>query len=228
MTMGERHDYEAGGAAMRGYRARPGRPNGAGLLVIPAFFGLRDFEMAECDRYAAMGYDVLGVDYYGDGWVASGMDEASAAMGKLNEDRRTLLTRTEAALAELGAARTGAVGFCFGGKAVLDLARAGRLDAGVSMHGIYDRPPWETEAMPPVLLCHGWNDPLATPAQFEAVTRELEAHCEDWHALCFGGTGHAYTNPAQVSDDPGMGYVERSARRAMAAAETFFAERLAA
>jgi dienelactone hydrolase len=211
---------------MLGYRARPGRPNGAGLLVIPAFFGLREFEMAECDRYAAMGYEVLGVDYYGDGWVASDMDEAGAAMGALNEDRRTLLVRTRAALAELGAARTGAVGFCFGGKAVIDLARAGELQAGVSMHGIYDRPPFETRAMPPVMLCHGWNDPLATPAQFEEMTRELEAHCSDWHALCFGGTGHAFTNPAQVSDDPGMGYVDRSARRAQAAAEAFLSQHL--
>jgi dienelactone hydrolase len=211
---------------MLGYRARPQAPNGAGILVIPAFFGLREFEMAECDRYAAMGYDVLGVDYYGDGWVASDMEEAGAAMGELNEDRRTLLTRTKAALAELGAERTGAVGFCFGGKAAVDMARAGAVQAAVSMHGIYDRPPWATETMPPVLLCHGWLDPLATPAQFEEMTRELEAHCADWHALCFGGTGHAFTNPAQLSDDPGMGYVERSARRAMAAAEAFFAGHL--
>ncbi|TFL18730.1 dienelactone hydrolase family protein [Jannaschia formosa] len=226
--MGERHPYDAGGTGMLGYRARPERPNGAGILVIPAFFGLRDFEMAECDRYAAMGYDVLGVDYYGDGWVASDMDEAGAAMGKLNGDRRTLLVRTQAALAELGAARTGAVGFCFGGKAVIDMARAGDLQAGVSMHGIYDRPPWETEKMPPILLCHGWNDPLATPDQFVEMTKELEAHCDDWHALCFGGTGHAFTNPAQVSDDPGMGYVEHSAVRAQAGAEAFFASHLIA
>jgi dienelactone hydrolase len=223
--MGERHLYQADSSAMRGYRARPDRPNGAGLLVVPAFFGLREFEVAECDRYAAMGYEVLGVDYYGDGWVASDMDEAGAAMGRLNDDRRTLLTRTRAALSELGTTVTGAVGFCFGGKAVLDMARAGDLQAGVSMHGIYDRPPFETVAMPPVLLCHGWNDPLATPAQFEEITRELEAHCADWHALCFGGTGHAFTNPAQTGDG-GMGYVEGSARRARAAAEAFFAEHL--
>lgn len=224
--MGERHAYDAGGTRMLGYRARPERPGGGALLVIPAFAGLREFEMAECDRYASLGYDVLGVDYYGDGWTAADMDQASAAMQKLDGDRRTLLLRTRAALAELGGARTGAVGFCFGAKAVLDLARAGDLQAGVSMHGIYDRPPWESEAMAPILLCHGWNDPLATPAQFEEMAAELERHSADWHALCFGGTGHAFTNPAQQGDDPGMGYVERSARRARAAAEAFLAEHL--
>lgn len=226
--MTERHSYEAGGTTMLGYRARPETPNGAALLILPAFAGLRDFEMAQCDRFAALGYEVLGVDYYGGGWTATSKEEAAAAMAVLQNDRRLLLTRTEAALDQMRphGSRVGALGFCLGGKAVLDMARAGHLDAAVSFHGIYDRPPWETQAMPPVLLCHGWGDPLATPAQFGEMTEELEAHSSDWHALCFGQTGHAFTNPGQVSDVPDMGYVERSARRSWAAAEVFFAEKL--
>ncbi|MCK0167552.1 dienelactone hydrolase family protein [Jannaschia sp. S6380] len=226
--MGERHAYDAGGQGMLGYRARPEAPNGAALLVIPAFAGLRAFEMAQCDRFAAMGYDVLGVDYYGDGWTAADMAEAGAAMGRLNDDRRTLLARTEAALAEIGQAgrKVGAIGFCFGAKAVLDMARAGDLDAAVSLHGIYDAPPFETVAMPPVLLCHGWNDPLATPDDFEKMAAELERHSADWHALCFGGTGHAFTNPDQAGRAPGMGYVEVSARRTWAATEAFLSAHL--
>ncbi len=226
--MGERHDYEAGDTRMQGYRARPRTPNGAVLLVIPAFMGLRDFEMAQCDRFAELGYEVLGVDYFGDGWTTTDPEEASAAMGKLDDDRETLLVCTRAALAEARGwgGRVGAMGFCFGGKAVLDLARAGELDAAVSMHGIYDKPPFETQAMPPVLLCHGWNDPLAKPADFEAMTEELEANSSDWHALCFGQTGHAFTNPANPGNGETMGYVERSAERTRSAVEAFLAGQL--
>ncbi|WP_299814393.1 dienelactone hydrolase family protein [uncultured Jannaschia sp.] len=223
--MGERHDYAAGDRRMLGYRAWPETPNGAALLVVPAFMGLRKFEMAQCDRFAGLGYEVLGVDYYGDGWTTADADEASAAMGELNDDRETLLLRTKAALDEVRdrGGKVGAMGFCFGGKAVLDLARSGALDAAVSMHGIYDRPPFETRSMPPVLLCHGWNDPLAKPADFEAMTRELEANSPDWHALCFGQTGHAFTDPANPGDGEGMGYVERSANRTRSAVDSFLA-----
>ena len=225
--MGERIDYDADGTAMVGYRARPERPNGAVLLVVPAFMGLRSFEKAQCDRFAAMGYEAMGVDYYGEGWTTEDGAAASKAMAELNGDRGVLLRRCAGALeiARGWGGKVGAMGFCFGGKAVLDMARAGHLDAAVSMHGIYDRPPFATGTMPPVLLCHGWNDPLAKPADFEAMAAELEAHSPDWHALCFGQTGHAFTDPAR-GGDAGMGFVDRSASRTWAAVETFLAEKL--
>lgn len=222
--MGERYDYDTAGARLVGYRARPAQPNGAGLLMAPAFAGLRDFEMAQADLWAGKGYDVLACDYYGDGWRTDDMTEASAKMATVQNDRPALLRRMQAALAEVrgrGAARVGAIGFCLGGKAVLDLARSGQGDAVVSLHGLFDRPPTPTEAMPPVLLCHGWADPLATPAQFNAMAEELEEYSVDWHALCFGTTGHAFTNPARPD-----GYVERSANRTFAATEAFLAEKL--
>jgi dienelactone hydrolase len=231
--MGDRYDYAAGDIEARGYRALPERPNGGGVLIVPAFFGLREFEMSVADAYAAEGYAVLAADYYGEGKVASDMDEAGAWMGKLDADRERLLGRISAALDALkgfgGVGRAGATGYCFGGKAVLDLARSGAdLAAAVSQHGIYDRPGFETRAMTAaVLLCHGWDDPLATPEQFVAVTEELTEHCPDWHALCFGGTGHAFTNPGQTGEPgSGMGYVERSAERTDRAVRQFLADKL--
>lgn len=222
--MGERYRYATAGETMVGYRARPHAPNGAGLLIAPAFAGLREFEMEQADLWAAKGYDVLALDYYGDGWRTDDSAEASAKMATVQNDRAALLRRMQAGLAEvkgLGAAKVGAFGFCLGGKAVLDLARSGQGDAVVSIHGLFDAPPPPTEAMPPVLLCHGWADPLATPAQFEAMAEELEEHCADWHALCFGRTEHAFTNPGRP-----QGYVARSARRTFAATESFLAEKL--
>ncbi|MGB3408720.1 MAG: dienelactone hydrolase family protein [Jannaschia sp.] len=222
--MGERWKYDTAGETMVGYRAKPDVPNGAGLLIAPAFAGLCEFEMAQADLWAAEGYEVLAVDYYGDGWRTDDRAEAAAKMGHVQADRAALLRRMEAALSEVrgwGAARIGAIGFCLGGKAVLDLGRAGQGEAIVSLHGVYDRPPTQTVAMPPVLLCHGWGDPLATPAQFSEMVAELEAHSPDWHALTFGQTGHGFSNPAQES-----GYVERSTRRSRAATAAFFAEHL--
>ena len=216
--MGTRIDYAAD-VNLRGYRAGEGP---TGLLVAPAFAGLRDFEMEIADRYAARGFAVLGADYYGDGWVAADRAEAATAMAALNGDRARLLSRTRAGvdlLRAAGCARVAAMGFCFGGKAVLDLARIGAVDAAVSMHGLYDRPDFETGPMPPVLLCHGWTDPLADPAAFQGMCAELEAHSSDWHAVALGGTGHAFTNPANTGGDANMSYVARSAGRAFAAAD---------
>jgi dienelactone hydrolase len=206
---------------MVGYRARPEQPNGKRLLIAPAFMGLRAFEREQADRFAGLGYDVLAADYYGDGWRTEDPGEAGARMAEMQGDRPRLLRRMQAGLAELGTERTGAFGFCFGGKAVLDLARAGDTDGVASLHGIYDRPPFETRAMPPVLLCHGWNDPLAGPEDLAAMAAELEDHCADWHALAFGATGHAFTNPAQPLAN-GMGHVPASARRTWRAVEAFF------
>lgn len=227
--MGETYEYVADGTPMVGYRARPNTPNGAGLLIAPSFAGLKDFEMEQADRFAGLGYDVLAADYYGDGWRTDDSGEAATRMSALQADRPRLLRRMQGALSELravAAGKIGAFGFCFGGKAVLDLARAGDTDGVISLHGLYDRPPFETQAMPPVLLCHGWQDPLADPDAFTTMAAELDAHCDDWHALAFGGTGHAFTNPSQKNAVPGMGYVDRSARRSWTALETFLAETL--
>ncbi|SFI62389.1 dienelactone hydrolase family protein [Jannaschia pohangensis] len=222
--MGEAYSYAAAGETMVGYRARPATPNGAGLLIAPAFAGLRDFEMAQADLWATKGYDVLAVDYYGDGWRTEDSAEAATKMATVQSDRPAFLRRMQAALSEVrgwGAARVGAFGFCLGGKAVLDLARSGQGDAIVTLHGVFDAPGTPTVAMPPVLLCHGWADPLATPAQFGVLAAELEEHCADWQALCLGRTEHAFTNPGRPD-----GYVERSARRSFAATEAFLAEKL--
>jgi dienelactone hydrolase len=233
--MGDRYEYRAGDVDARGYRALPERPNGGGVLIVPAFFGLRDFEMSVADAYAADGYAVLAADYYGEGKVAADGDEAGAWMSALNEDRERLLGRISAALEAVGnlggVGQVGATGYCFGGKAVLDLARSGAdFSAAVSQHGIYDRPSFPTRSMrASVLLCHGWDDPLATPEQFVAVTEELTEHCDDWHALCFGGTGHAFTNPDQQGEPgSGMGHVERSAVRTDRAVRQFLADKLLA
>jgi dienelactone hydrolase len=94
-------------------------------------------------------------------------------------------------------ARIAAIGFCFGGKAVLDLARTGAEIAGVAtFHGIFDRPPFETAARihPKLLVLHGWADPLATPEAVLGLADELDRAGADWELVAYGHTGHGFTN----------------------------------
>lgn len=227
------HIYDADGTPCHGYLALPeGDAPTAGVLVAPAFAGLSDTERATCDRLAGLGYVALGVDYYGHGTLAGTRDEAAALMGALQEDRSTLALRMQAALATLAAqprvakGRLGAMGFCFGGKAVLDLARSGAdFRAGVSMHGVYDAPPAGSNKIAPALLiCHGWEDPLCPPDATVALAQELTAHCDDWQILAHGHTGHAFTN--RKASAPGMAYAETADRRSWDAMLRLFDETL--
>ena len=205
-----------------------------GILVTPTFAGVSPFEEARAHELAQDGYVALVVDYYGDGKLAADNDEAYGLMTQLNDDRVTLAKRMTLALDELkglaqvDADRTGAMGYCFGGKAVLDLARTGAdLRAVVSLHGLYD-PPAQTAAKinAAVLILHGWDDPLAPPDQFQAIATELTASCDDWQALAFGHTGHAYTNPNANSPEDGMAYSETATARSRRVLTDFFAEKL--
>lgn len=225
--------YDAGGTPCHGYLALPeGDGPVPGVLVTPAFGGLGPLEVAAADRLAGMGYAALGVDYYGHGKQAADHDEAGRLMAALNSDRPLLAARMQAALAALAAvdrvdaARLGAIGYCFGGKAVLDLARCGaEFRAGVSFHGVYDAPPAGSQTMQAALLVlHGWDDPLCPPEATVGLAQELTAHCADWQILSFGHTGHAFTNPG--ANRPGLAYSESAAGRGWAAMERFFAETL--
>lgn len=225
--------YDADGTPCHGYLARPeGQGPFAGVLVTPAFSGLSDQERGHADRLAAMGYVALGVDYYGHGTLAGDRAEASALMAAMNNDRPLLAARMQAALGALKGLggvdpqRCGATGYCFGGKAVLDLARAGAaFRAGVSFHGVYDAPPQGSREMAAaMLICDGWDDPLCPPEAKRALAEELTAHCADWQMLSFGHTGHAFTNPG--ANMPGMGYSAGADARSWAAMTQFFAEKL--
>ena len=121
------------------------------VLIAPAFGGLSDFERARAEELAALGYVAIAVDYYGNGKRAGSPEEAQALMGTLQADRKILARRMVAAcdaakaLPQVDAGRIGAMGYCLGGKAVLDLARTGAdIRACAPLHGVYDRPNFET------------------------------------------------------------------------------------
>ena len=141
-----------------------------------------------------------------------------------------LASRMQAALRTLRevpqtGARIGAMGSCFGGTSVLDLARSGaEFDAGVTLHGVYDAPPEGSRKMAPALLiCDGWDDSLCPPEAKVALAEELTAHCDDWQMLAFGHVGHAFTNPKAAVGN-GFGYSATADRRSWTALMGFFDE----
>ena len=200
--------YEAGGAICKGWitfeKASIPRP---AVLIAPAFGGVSQFDRDYAAWIASTGYVGVAIDYYGNGTRVETSEEASALMATLNADRPLLRDRMIGALqaaqndTRIDEARVAAMGFCFGGKAVLDLARSGTpFAAGISLHGVLESPDFETIKMnTELLLLHGWDDPLGPAELVETAKTELSKHCEIWQLHGFGNTGHSFTNPK--SDD---------------------------
>ncbi len=204
-----------------------------GLLLLPNILGTKEADFRYAERLAALGYAVLVADIYGQGKrTRRGDPDMGRFMAELNEDRALLRDRVHAALAQLKAlpqvdgARTAAIGFCFGGKCVLDLARSGGdIAGGVSLHGVYDRPPYPVAAITAkLLICHGWDDPIAPPDATVALAQELtDAGC-DWQLHAYGHTGHAFTDQEAKMPDKGMAYNEDADRRSFRAVVDFLGE----
>ena len=224
------HGYSDGTTEFVGYIAEPeGDGPRPAVLIAPAFMGLRDFEMEQARRLAELGYTAFAIDYYGGGFRTEERSEAATKMKEVNDDRRMLADRMVCALDEMRGlpgvdpARLGAMGYCLGGKAVIDLARTGAdFKVSVALHGIFDRPNFDTQAMKAaVVLLHGWDDPLAKPEAVVSIAEELTEHCRDWEILGFGHTDHAFTNPA------GANYRATSADRSWRWLTATFAEHFA-
>jgi dienelactone hydrolase len=203
-----------------------------GVILFPTVMGITNLERGFAERLVGTGYSVLLADLYARRFTPDQRDAAMAAMSALRADRAALLDRL---LAVLGAAieqdaiddeKIAAIGFCFGGQNVLDLARSGADIAGVaSFHGLFDPP-----GLPPqpikakVAVYHGWDDPLCPPEAVVALGHELTAAGADWRINAFGHVGHGFTNPGATGAMPGIKYDERTARRAWAACDYFLAE----
>jgi len=204
-----------------------------GILVVHTIRGCTDFEIDKATELAKLGYVGFAVDMYGNGRRSENSEEARPWMNELNENRNLLRERILLALETLkkhpkvDKAKTGAIGFCFGGKCVLDLARAnGKVCGVVSFHGVYDKPPFEENSpiIPSVLVLHGWNDLLNTPTQTVKIAEELTERKADWQILSFGHTGHAFTNPKADSPEQGLFFNKTADKRAWIAMKYFFEE----
>jgi dienelactone hydrolase len=182
---------------------------------------------------ARWGYRGLAADIFGKGVLGNSREECEALMMPFVRDRAALQRRlaqvvdVAAGLPEVDPGNIAAVGFCFGGLCVLDLARIGANVRGVaSFHGVL-APPGNTVANridAKIVAYHGWDDPLAPPEAVLALGAELTAAKADWQLHAFGGAMHAFT--AVEANDPqnGIQYHEPTARRSVAHLRTFLAE----
>lgn len=211
-------EYDHDGILCRGYFAcdtalGPRRP---AVMIAPTWAGCDAFARQKADALAELGYAAFALDMYGNGQVGEGAEECSRLMGALMDDRVLLQHRINAALSVLKAqpevdpARVSAMGFCFGGLCVLDLARSGAdLRAVVSFHGLFIPPPGGVAPLTPikakVLVLYGFDDPMASPEQSISLGRELTERGADWQLHLYGNTVHAFTNPR--ANDPGFGTV---------------------
>ena len=235
MTIQERTiEYAIDGATYDAYMAWDDAAGDArpAVLVAHAWGGRSAFEEDKARWLAGLGYVGVAIDVYGKGVRGTSTEENAALMTPLVENRPLLQARLTAALAaaqaqdEVAADRCAAMGFCFGGLCVLDLARIGAAVAGVvSIHGLFGAPGNTVPSIAAKVLClHGWDDPMATPDSVLELARELSGAGADWQVHAYGGTMHAFTNPA--ANDPGFGtvYSERADARAHKAIENFLSE----
>lgn len=226
-------EYQGEGGPFIGRVARDDTAGGPlpGILIAPTFKGLTDVEIDKARRLAALGYVVLVADPYGGGRVGETTEAASELMGELMADRRVVQARFQTALAALKAlpgvdpAKTAALGYCMGGKCVLDLARSGaEVSAVAPFHGLFDAPPFPNEPIKAkILISQGWDDPLTPPETFVDIAKELTEAGVDWQIHAYGLTGHSFTTP-KPGIAPGFGYSESADKRSWAAATAFLAE----
>ncbi len=228
-------DYDDGNIAYEGTLAWDDASDGPrpGILVVHTIRGRSAFEEGKAEALARLGYAAFAIDLYGRDVIGTGEDNTRSHMNALKADRDALQRRLSLSLrvlkeqAEVDERRTAAIGFCFGGLCVLDMARIGEDLAGVvSFHGLLDapdnRPDNNIDAR--VLVLHGWDDPLATPDSVLALSEELTAAGADWQLHAYGNTVHAFTNPMANDESRGTVYAAAADRRSWVAMKNFLDE----
>ena len=206
-----------------------------GILLVHGGAGLDAHAREQACRYAALGYAVLACDMFGDG-IAGDRERVMACLLALRDDPARLVRRGRAGLTALSgcpeaAGPMAAVGFCFGGLAVLALARSGVDLAGVvSIHGSLatSAPARPGTVTAKVLACHGAADPHVPPSDVAAFAEEMNRAEADWQLAMYGRALHGFTHRHAVPGaTPGVGYDRLADERSFAAARAFLAEALA-
>jgi dienelactone hydrolase len=202
-----------------------------GVLVFPNFLGLDEGDEKAGERLAGLGYAAFGCDLYGKGRRGTNREQGLALMAPLRKDRALLQARMAALLEtaraqpEIDETRVAAIGFCFGGLCVLDLARTGADLAGVaSFHGLLSPPgnlP-EPRIRARVAVYHGWADASVPPEQVVALGEELSRAGCDWQVHAYGGAVHGFTHLGDPDTD--IPHNRLAAERSWKSLEMFLAE----
>jgi len=228
-------DYMQGDTTCEGYLAYDDALKGPrpGVLVVHDWMGCDSYAKMRADMLARLGYVALAADIYGKDARPTNRQEAAAQAGKYKGDRALLRARVKAALDALkkqpqcDTKRVAAIGYCFGGTTVLELARSGADIAGiVSFHGGLDTPTRDANNIKcKVLICHGADDPYVPATDVAALQDELRKAGVDWQMIYYSEAVHAFTRPDAGNDNSkGAAYNEKADKRSWEAMKDFFAE----
>ena len=212
-----------------------------GLLMVPNWYGVNDRAIDKAKTLAGKDYVILLVDMYGRGIRPANPDEAGKAAGAVYGNQEALRARIAAALEVLRGAgdkapvdtkKIGAIGFCFGGAMVLELARSGADIAGVaSFHGNLSskQPAASGQVKAAVLAMNGADDGFVPAEQIAGFQSEMRSAGVDWQFVNFGGAVHCFAEPDEDGAViAGCKYHEPSYRRSVAMMRDFFGELFAA
>ncbi|HUA37733.1 MAG TPA: dienelactone hydrolase family protein [Candidatus Sulfopaludibacter sp.] len=230
-------EYKQGDTTLEGFVAWDDAITGPrpGVLVVHQWMGLTDYEKHRAEMLAQLGYVAFCADIYGKGVRPQTAQEAGALAGRYrNGDRQLLRARVNAGLDALrqqplvDPKRLAAIGYCFGGTTVLELARSGAaLNGVVSFHGGLDAPhPDDGKNIKcKVLVLHGADDPFSPPPAIAAFENEMRQGGVDWQINFYGGAVHAFTQPLAGNDNSkGAAYNEKADKRSWEEMKRFFAE----
>ena len=236
-------DYTVDGKTHRGYLvwdAAVATPRPL-VMMVPNWLGNNEANRKQAATIAGTEYVIFLADMYGLESRPANPGEAGVAVKALYGNRALMRSRAAASLdaaidavAERNLAvdpkRRAAIGFCFGGATVLEMARAGSdLSAVVSFHGNLSlaAPAQDAPIRSRILVLHGDADPHVPPTEVQAFVDEMRTKKPDWELVSFGGAVHSFSDPN--ANQPGSSmYDEKVARRAFALMRDFLAEAFAA
>jgi dienelactone hydrolase len=228
--------YRQGDTVLEGYLAwddarQERRP---AVVIVHQWKGLTDYEKQRAKMLARLGYVAFAADIYGKGVRASDAQEAGKLAGKYKNDLPLLRARAQAAVDHIkshklvNSNQVAAIGYCFGGTTVLELARSGADVQGVvSFHGGLGTslPAGKGEVKARILVLHGADDPFSPAAEVAALQKELTDAGADWQLVMYGGAVHSFTDwNAGADNSRGAAYNERADKRSWADMQQFLDE----
>ena len=229
-------DYQVGDVKCKGVLAYDDQQTGKrpGILVAPNGGALLHTPVIAPSSLPSLDMSRLQLDPYGDGKTTDEPKQAGAWAGGLKKDLKTLRARATAAMdvlkkqPQVDPDKIAAIGYCFGGTTVLELARTGAPLLGVvSFHGGLGTPnPSDASNIKgKVLICHGGDDTFESPEEIATFQRSMRDAKVDWQMNVYGGAVHAFTNPdADKHHIPGIAYNAEADRRSWSAMKSFFGE----
>lgn len=228
-------EYTHDGKDFEGYLAyddtvKEKRP---GVLVVHEWWGLNDYVRSRVDRLAELGYVAFALDMYGKGIWTNDSAKAKELADHLR-GQPLLRQRAQAGLDILRKSelidpgRIAAIGYCFGGTTVLELAYSGADIAGVvSFHGGLTPPKSEeyNQIQAKILVCHGADDNFISPEAIQTFQNALRESGKDWQMVYYGGAVHSFTNPAaDKAGLKGIAYDKKADERSWSYMQLFFEE----